>query len=226
MSYSRFWRERRATIRNSRAENHRQHQTTCMPLFRRVLPLAMVFAGLLLNAETRKSGLKGSPPRTSHLHIQSAILLTGSGASVQLSELEVELPPKEYKGTQPTIIHSGAVFITSEQLTRLIADKLAGGKIKDLKIETESGQKAKISGTMHKAGIPVPVSIEGPVSVTREGLLRMEIKSEKAAAIPMKAFAEMVGMSPHETVTTKPGSPVRMEKDALLVNPNGLLGTA
>jgi hypothetical protein len=194
---------------------------------RRVVPLVMVLAGsLCFGAEARESASKASPPRPSHLFIQSATLTTGSGALVLLRDLDVELPPKELKGTKPTIIYSGAAFITSEGLTRLIGDKISESKIEDLKIVTESGQKAKISGTVHKAGIPLPISIEGPVSLTTEGLLRMEIKSQKAGAISVGVLAGMLGMDPQESIKTKRGSPVRVQKDAVLVDPNGLLGTA
>ena len=166
------------------------------------------------------------PPRWSHIQIQTATLITGSGASVELRDLTVDLPPKEFKGKKPSVIRSGDAFLTAEALTRLVSDKIGSSSLQDLKIETEDGQRAKISGKMHKAGIPVPINIEGPVTVTPQGLLRLEIKSEKSGNIPIKGLAKMLGMSPEKSIKTSPNGPVRVEKDAVLVDANALLGTA
>lgn len=54
----------------------------------------------------------------------------------------------------------------------------------------------------------------------------MEIESQKAGAIPVGALAEMLGMSPQQSIKTTRDSPVRVEKHAVLVDPNELLGTA
>lgn len=181
-------------------------------------------------AEDKPAATK-NVPRWSRIQIQSAILTTGSGAPVQLRDLDVALPPKEFRATMQSIIRSGTAFLTSEALTRLINNKVSSNSMKNLRIETEDGQKAKISGTMQKAGIPVPVNIEGPVWLTPDGLLRMEIKSEKAGVVPIKALAGMLGFDPGKSIKPKQsgttGPPaVRLEKDAVIVDPNALLGTA
>ncbi|MCU1285035.1 MAG: hypothetical protein JWO13_1385 [Acidobacteriales bacterium] len=186
----------------------------------------MLSATICFAAEKNVPAVKKSVPRWSRLQIQAATLTTGSGAPVALTNLDVELPPKEFKATKPTVIRSGDAFLTSEALTRLINDKIASTNIKDFKIETEEGQRAKISATMQKTGIPVPINIEGPVSLTKEGMLRLEIKSEKAGIIPIKSLAGMLGFSPEKSIKTKQSGAVRMEKDAVVVDPNALLGTA
>jgi len=165
-------------------------------------------------------------PRPSRLHIDSATLITGSGAPVKLTDADINLPPKELKYKRPTVIEKGSAFISAEGLTRLINDRISGSSLKDFKIETQDGQRAKISGSMKKAGLPVPVSIEGPLTLTSDGLLRLDIKSEKAAGIPIKALADAFGMSPEKSVKSNRPGAVRVEKDALLVDPNELLGTA
>ena len=166
------------------------------------------------------------PPRWSHIQIHTATLLTGSGAPVELRDLMVDLPPKAFKGKKPSVIRSGDAFLTSEALTRIVNDKIGSAAIQDLKVETEDGDRAKISGKMHKAGIPLPINIEGPVTLTPQGLLRVEIQSEKSGDIPIKGLAKMLGMSPEKAMKTKPGAPVRVEKDAILIDASALLGTA
>lgn len=166
------------------------------------------------------------PPRWSHIQIQAATLLTGSGAPVELRNLTVDLPPKEFKGKKPSVIRSGDAFLTSEALTRIVRDKIGGSAIQDLKVETEDGERAKISGKMHKAGIPFPINIEGPITLTPQGLLRLQIQSEKSGGVPVKGLADMLGMSPQKAFKSKPNAPVRVEKDAILIDASALLGTA
>lgn len=166
------------------------------------------------------------PPRPSHLHIDSATLTTGSGAPLRLTNADIELPPKELKNKMPTVIAKGEAFITSEALTILIGEKVSSHSIDNFHVETEDGQRAKISGTIKKAGLPVPVTIEGPLTLTKDGVLRLEIKSEKALGIPMKSLGDALGLSPDKAVKTKQTRAIRVEKDALLVDPSALLGTA
>lgn len=166
------------------------------------------------------------PPRSSHLHIESATLTTGSGAPLRLTDADIELPPKELKNTKPPLISKGVAFITSNALTILLGDKLSTKSIDKFHVEMEDGQRAKISGEMKKAGMPVPVTIEGPVTLTSGGILRLEIKSEKALGIPMKSLADALGLSPEKSVKAKQTRAVRVEKNAVFVDPSALLGTA
>ena len=51
------------------------------------------------------------------------------------------------------------------------------------------------------------------MTVTRQGLLRLEIKSEKSGDVPIKGRAKMLGMSPEKSIKTSPNGPVPVEKD-------------
>jgi hypothetical protein len=190
-----------------------------MPSIKAILLTVILGLGLVT---ARAAG----PPRPSHLHIDSATLTTGSGAPLSLTNADIELPPRELKNRMPTVISKGEAFITSDALTILIADKVSTKSIDKFRVETEDGQRAKISGTMKKAGLPVSVTIEGPLTLTRDGILHLKIESEKALGIPMKSLADALGLSPEKTVKTKQTRAVRIEKDALLVDPSALLGTA
>ena len=163
--------------------------------------------------------------RPSHLQVKSATLITGSGAPVQLTNVKATIPPKEQQ-PKPTFISSGSAFLTPESLTTLIQDKLGKNeKLSDFKVKTENGNKAMISAKVKKAGVPVPFSVEGPVTVTAEGQLRMAIKSQKAMGVPMKALAEAFGMEPKDSIKTKQGKGFRIEEDAIFIDPNQLLGS-
>jgi hypothetical protein len=186
----------------------------------RVLLLISLLASTLAAGEGVPSKPAGRP---SHLNIQSATLITGSGAPVQLRNVEAEIAPREQQ-PKPTIIYSGSAFLTSQGLTKLLQDKLSSTDLKDFKVQTKNGNKAKISATTKKAGLPVPFSIEGPVTLTADGMLRMEIKSEKAAGMPIKALADSLGLDPQSSVKTKQGRGFRIEKDAVFIEPNQLLG--
>jgi hypothetical protein len=163
-----------------------------------------------------------SAPRPARLHIHSATLVTGAGIPVQLQDLRAELPPKQQQ-PRPTLIYSGSAFLTADSLTKLIQSRLSGDGIENLEIDTMPGQRAKISGKMKKAGIPIPVSIEGPVSLTQNGMLRLEVQSKKAGILPMDAIGKLFGFDLSESVPNNRA--VRFEKDALIVDPRELLGT-
>jgi hypothetical protein len=165
------------------------------------------------------------PGRPSHLKIQSGTLTTGSGANVQLTDAVIVVPPKEEK-SKHTQIASGVAFLTAENLTTLIKDRLSNTELKDFKIETENGDKAKISATKKKIGIPMPISIEGPVTVTPQGELKLAIDSEHVVGIPIKDLADALGMKPKDMVKSKPNKGFRVEKDAIYFDPNEMLGTA
>lgn len=170
--------------------------------------------------------VRASQPRWSHLHIDSATLTTGSGAPLRLTNADIELPPKELKNIRATVIQKGVAFITSDALTVLLTDKISNKSFDKLRIQTEDGQRAKISGSMKKAGMPIPVTIEGPVTLTPAGMLRLQIKSEKALGVPMTALADAFGISPEKSVKSKQAGAVHLEKDAVLIDPSALLGTA
>ena len=163
--------------------------------------------------------------RPSHLKIESGTLTTGSGANVQLTDAVIVVPPKEEK-SKHTEIASGVAFLTPDNLTTLIKDRLSNTELKDFKIDTENGDKAKISATKKTIGIPIPISIEGPVTVTPQGELKLAIDSEHVVGIPIKDIADTFGMKPKDMVKSKPNKGFRVEKDAIYFDPNEMLGTA
>lgn len=181
-----------------------------------LLFLASAFADTLDSSAPKKG-------RPSHLQVESGTLITGSGAHVQLAKVQMVVPPKEQHG-QPTQIVSGSAFLTPENLTTLIKDKLGNSKLENFKIETENGSKAKISATKKKAGIPLPISVEGPVTVTADGKLRMAISGEHVIGIPIKDLADALGMDPKGMVKSKPRSGFVVEKDAIFIDPSAMMG--
>jgi len=188
----------------------------------------MVRAWLILFLLTPVFGGSAPSPkqgRPSHLKIESGTLTTGSGAAVQLTDAVIVVPPKEAK-SKHTQIATGVAFLTPENLTTLIKDRLSNTELKDFKIETENGDKAKISATKKKIGIPMPISIEGPVTLTPRGELKLAIDSEHVVGIPIKDIADTFGMNPKDMVNSKPNKGFRVEKDAIYFDPNEMLGTA
>lgn len=175
--------------------------------------------------QTVSSGTAGFSKPHNKIFIKSAVLTTGSGAPVQLLNVYAEMPPKQ-PNTPPTLIRSGIVFLTSESLSQVVNSKMKDGKIKDLKIVTEAGQKAKISGKVDKAGVPVPISIEGPVTLTNDGKLRLGVKSEKAGGIPIKGIADALHIDTTKSLEGSHSAMFKFEKDALIVDVTTLLGSA
>jgi len=189
---------------------------------KRVLLALLLTTPLFAGAPDNGKKEKGRP---SHLMVESGTLTTGSGANVQLSKVEIVVPPKEQQ-PKPNEIVSGSAFLTSENLTTLIRDKLGKTDLSDFKIQTENGGKAKISANKKEAGIPVPISVEGPVSVTDQGTLRMAIDAEHVVGIPIKDLADAFGMHPKDMVNTKKKSGFSVQNDAILIDPSQMMGSS
>jgi hypothetical protein len=178
---------------------------------------ALLLVCLVASAESAKPRPASKPSR---LHIDAATLTTGAGVPVILRNLDAELAPKELQPKPPTI-QGGTAYLTSESLSRLIKSKMQTDGLKDLSVETMRGGRAKISGKMEKAGIPVPVSVEGPVSLTSNGLLTLKLESKKAGVFPLDLLAKVFGVNMEEKVSNRS---VQMTKDQLTVDPRALIG--
>ena len=117
-----------------------------------------------------------------------------------------------------TEINHGQVFVSSESLTHLFAQKVQQGqsKLKDVKVEIKENQ-AHISGTMDKA-IDVHFEIAGPVTTDGTNLI-LTAKKIKAAGIPVKGLLGMVGKHLGDILQSESVEGVKAEGDKLIFVP-------
>jgi hypothetical protein len=118
-----------------------------------------------------------------------------------------------------TEVARGDVFVTAESLTKLFEQKVkkADTAISDIKIETKNDNTVHLSGKMKKV-IPIPFSIEGPVSTDGHTLI-LQAKSIKAVGIPMKGLLDALGKELSSIVHSESVNGVAVKGDTLIFQP-------
>ena len=162
-----------------------------------VVLLLLCAAAVMNSAAQSKSNDGQKPP--SRLHVNSGTLYTSHGVPILLHDVDALIAPggKAAKGNNMdgklVLIDRGSIGLTYNALTRLLNQKLQGGKISDLKV-TSDKDKVVISGKVHK-GIDIPFQVKGPVSVTSDGKLDLHASTEKAAKLPIGGIADALGLN-------------------------------
>ncbi len=157
------------------------------------------------------------------LRIRSGTLIGSDGAPIELRGFEADVadgncdPSKDHVGDKVVLIRAGDAFLSNESLGRLLTDKLKDHNLTDIKISNDKG-KVKITGTAKKA-ISVPFTIEGPVTLTDKGLIRLEMATMKVAHLP-KGVAEFLGIDPEKMAGDGKVKGVSMEKNAIAFDPD------
>ncbi len=89
-------------------------------------------------------------------------------------------------------VEHGHIVVSDAALTKLFQQKLSNsGKISDLKVQAKDGHIV-LSGTAHK-GLPIPFTVEGPVTTDGRHLL-LHAEKVKAAKLPVKGLLDMLGV--------------------------------
>ncbi len=96
-----------------------------------------------------------------------------------------------------------------------------GAPLKNLTITT-AGSRITQKGTMHK-GIDLPFEVEGTLSITPEGEIRLHADKVKSAHIPFKGLMHLFGEDLSKVINIKQDRGVRLEGDDILLNPGRML---
>lgn len=117
-----------------------------------------------------------------------------------------------------TEVQQGEVFISSESLTALFAQKIqqSQSKMSDIKVEIKDNE-AHLSGKTKK-GISIPFEIQGPVSTDGKVLL-LQAKKIKATGIPVKGLLGMLGKHLSSIIGSESMNGVSAKGDTLIFEP-------
>ncbi|MGZ4821328.1 MAG: hypothetical protein ACXVZM_06955 [Terriglobales bacterium] len=176
------------------------------------------------SASDSKVKTDGKPP--TRLLIRSGTLVSEEGAPIQLRAFEADIATgtdgkSEHIGNKIVLVKTGEAFLSNESLSQLLTSKLKDHNLQDIKVTNDKG-RMKITGQAKK-GVTVPFTIEGPVSLTDKGQIRLEMEKEKVAHLP-KGAVELLGISPEKLAGDGTVKGVSMDKNFISFDPDLLWG--
>jgi hypothetical protein len=120
-------------------------------------------------------------------------------------------------------MRSAKIFIATDQLAKVLNQHVFSAKdspLKDLSITTE-GELLKIKGKLHSKG-DVPFQMNGSLSATPDGKVRVRAQQIKAAHLPVKGLMDLLGLKIEKLISTEKVHGLRVEGDDLLLDPEQL----
>jgi hypothetical protein len=120
-------------------------------------------------------------------------------------------------------IDAGEVAITAASLSALLNSYVfayPGAPIKNLQVSIK-GSTLSQKGTLHK-GVDLPFEIEGPVSTTPEGDIRLHAEKIRSAGIPFKGLLHLFGADLSKLVNENAGRGAKIEGDDIILSPGGI----
>jgi hypothetical protein len=191
-------------------------------VMRRALVLVLFWSVHLEAAETVRVGTR----------MQNVLFHLGNGVELHVRTLSGQLvsatagKPPVFDDVNSYVleIDSARVSMTPESLTSLMNNVVfadARAPIRKLKIAVE-GAELQSTGVLEK-GVGVPFTMRARVDVTADGRIRMHPTSMKAAGFLSKRVFDFFGLHLEKLVKLSPGSPVEVDGDDLLLDPERLL---
>jgi hypothetical protein len=113
---------------------------------------------------------------------------------------------------------TGVMAISTASLTRLLNTYVfayQGAPLKNITV-TAKGDRLVQKGTMHK-GVDLPFELEGSLSVTADGNLRLHADKIKSAHIPFKGLLHLFGEDLSKLINVNEARGVRVEGDDILL---------
>jgi hypothetical protein len=140
-----------------------------------------------------------------------------------LSNKEGEPPFFDDPSTFRVKIDQGEIAMTPASLSALLNGYVFNddsAPVKDVKIEIENGH-VKQSATL-KRKIPVETTIEGDLSVTPEGDIRLHPTKIKAGGLPVKGLLDLFDVELSEMIKSQESKGVRIVENDFILDPEKL----
>jgi hypothetical protein len=120
-------------------------------------------------------------------------------------------------------IDSAEVALTPQSLTALMNSYVLayeGAPIKKVAVTLDKGRVIE-KGTIHK-GVDLPFEIEGSLSATEDGNIRLHADKIKAAHIPVKGLLHLLGEDLSKLVNQNSGRGMTIVGDDIILSPRAL----
>jgi hypothetical protein len=186
------------------------------------------------DASTRAEASATSPaaPGPVQTEFRNVDFHVGSGVVLHIRRLRGELVPT-HEDVPPTFddrssfffkMTSGLVDMAPDDLARLMNHYVfayPGAPLRNIKI-TISGEQVRPEGTLRK-GIGIPFQIEGSISATPDGLVRLHSTRIKSAHLPVKGLMDLLGVKLAGMVNLNEARGVRVAGDDIFLNPKRMI---
>jgi hypothetical protein len=163
--------------------------------------------------------------RNVNLHVGRGIELRIEDLSGRmLSRLSGKPPIFDDLDSYVLDIDAARVSMTAESLTNLMNNYVfayPGAPLTHLKLTIENGTLRQ-TGTLRK-GIGIPFTMDATVTATKDGKIRLHPTAMKAAGVFPKRMLDFFGLTLARMITLKPGSPITIDGNDLLLDPERLL---
>jgi len=189
---------------------------------------------LIASAIMVRDCVVGASPRVAPVatRMRNVNLHIGQGIELRIDDLNGRMPSR-VSGTPPVFddldsylleIDAARVSMTAESLANLMNNYVfgyPGAPLTNLKVAIENGELTQ-SGTLHKR-IGIPFTMRATVTATKEGKIRLHPTAMKAAGAIPKRLLDFFGLTLNRLITLKSGSPITIDGDDLLLDPERLL---
>ncbi len=160
-------------------------------------------------------------PTTSAMSVSKGRYEARPGLEFTLENYSAQMVPRGKQSPMCYIklneIEHGHIVVSDAALTKLFQQKLSNsGKISDLKVQAKDG-RIVLSGTAHK-GLPIPFTVEGPVSTDGRHLL-LHAEKVKAAKLPVKGLLDMLGMQLGSILNPGSNKGVTVKDETIVFDP-------
>jgi hypothetical protein len=120
-------------------------------------------------------------------------------------------------------VDSAEIHISMESLTGLMNEYVFGydgAPIKNISVKVENGRLVQ-TGTLKK-GVELPFRVEGSLSVTADGRVRVHAEKIKVEHLPVTTLLHLLGENLEKLIRENPGRGVEVEGDDLILSPSSL----
>lgn len=142
----------------------------------------------------------------------------------QLQRTKAEIPVTfDDRDSFIVYVDTAEIHITKSSMAALMNEYVfayKGAPIKNVGVTFEGGRFIQ-TGTVHK-GVDLPFRIEGSVSVTPDGKVRVHADKIRAEHLPVKGLLHFFGEDLGKLIHEEPGRGVRGEGDDLILDPAAL----
>ena len=171
--------------------------------------------------EPRSGGAVQAEMKGVHLRIDPWTVMEVRWLRGELLPTDEDKPPWfDEPSSFKVKIDAGEIALTPASMSALMNNYVfnyPNAPISDIKIEIHDG-KLRQSATLNKK-IQVQATLEGDISVTPEGDIRLHPTSIKAGGLPVKGLLDLFDVELSELINTAQARGVRMDENDLILDP-------